>query len=368
MKLKMKRFIIIPWLFILTGVGLLGCALANALGWDMATVNHAVSDFFTPKKPKIDAPAEERPNITFILGKDEDSTNAYYAEATVFYQNDPAERTEFVVSECHSLLEMRDYLMAHQAKSGVPWGRVNLVSHGNEWNGLSVPVLPEGKRTTVAALAEAVGNKTLLPLPDRVADACTEFHVESCGVGRNTSLLKALQHAMGDGGELPQMVSSPYFIHYSSSKKAGQVVSCRRELLEPWYAFYPKTYRPKNAVLAQRLQQSYPDAQLDWQAALAQTVSSQSAEPYSHEFDLPIVWVVAYPPGQPLPDLEKWREQRTWLNQQPELLTALRDLGLTLDDFQWTFLKTKHLLDDSTEVPAIRAIGLCTVLTVLKPV
>ncbi len=364
----MKRLFIVPWLFIFTGIGVLGYALADALGWYSTVIKQAVSDFFTPKKPKIEAPAEERPSITFILGMDEDSTNAYYAEAKIFYQNDPAERTEFVVTECQSLLEMRDYLATHQAKTGIPWGRVNLVSHGNEWNGLSVAVLPDGKRTTVTTLAEAVGNKALLPLPDWVADACTEFHVESCGVGRDTSLLKALQYVLGDGGELPQMISSPYFIHYSSSKKAGQVVSCRRALLEPWYAFYPKTYRPKNSVLAQRLQKSYPDTQLDWQAALARSASSQSTEPYSHEFDLPIVWVVAYPKGQELPNLEKWREQRIWLTQQPELLATLRDLGLTMNDFQWTFLKTKHQLDDRTEVPAIRAIGLCTVLTVLKPV
>lgn len=364
----MKRLIILPWLFILTGVGLLGFALADALGWDALAVRHAASDFFAPQKPTLSAPVEARPSITFILGTDEDSTNAYYAEAMNFYRNDPVERTEFLVSECQSLLEMRDYLIAHQAQNGLPWGQVNLVAHGNEWSGLSVPVLPEGKRTTATALVAATDSKAFFPLPDAVADACTTFRIEGCGVGRDTLLLGALQKTLGGDGELPQVVSSPFFIHYSSVKRAGHLISCRRELLEPSYTFYPKTYRPNNAELARRLQKSYPDEQLDWQAALNQTASSPSAGPYSHEFDLPIVWVVAYPNEQPLPDLEHWREQRIWLTQQPELLAALRDYGLTLDDFQWTFLKTKHPLEDGTEVPAIRAIGLCTVLTVLKPV
>ena len=145
-------------------------------------------------------------------------------------------------------------------------------------------------------------------------------------------------------------------------------MSCRRELLEAWYAFYPNTYRPATTELAMRLQKTYPKTQLDWQAALERTAPAQPGEAYCHEFDVPVVWVVAYPDEQSLPDLAKWPAQKAWLDEQPELKQTLREYGMPRDNFQWTFLTTKHKLGDGTEVPAIRAIGLCTVLTVLRPV
>jgi hypothetical protein len=237
----MKRLRFLPWLFILAGVALLCFAMGDVLGPKIQAGEDRLSDFFTPKKPKIDGSVPERPSITFILGEDEDSTNSYYAEAANFYRNNPAERTEFIVTECRSLLEMRDYLVAHLPKNSQAWGPVNLVAHGNEWSGLAVPVLPEGKRTTAASLGEAMKSKALRPLPDAVADACTEFRIDGCGVGRDTALLLALQRALGGEEELPQVVSSPYFIHFSSLKKAGQPTSCRRELMEAWYTFYTKT-------------------------------------------------------------------------------------------------------------------------------
>jgi hypothetical protein len=364
----MKRLKFLPWLFILAGVVLLCFAMGDYLGPKIQAGEDRLSAFFTPKNQPNDGQVEERPSITFILGEDEDSTNSYYTLATEFYKNHPSERTETVVTGLRSLLAVRDYLAVQQPIKNVPWGRVNLVVHGNEWSGLAVPVLPDGQRTIGATLAEAVGSKALRPLPDFVADACTEFRIEGCGVGRDTTLLLAIRQALGGDGELPQVVSSPYFIHFSTVKKAGQTVSCKRELLEAWYAFYPKTYRPATAELARRFQKSYPKTQLDWQAALTQNPDSQPSGGYCHEFDLPVVWVVAYPDEASLPDLTKWREQRKWLTEQPELLVTLRDYEVPLDNFQWTFLKTKHQLGDGTEVPAIRAIGLCTVLTVLRGV
>lgn len=364
----MKRLKFLPWLFILAGVALLCFAMGDCIGPKIQAGEDRLSEFFTSKNQAQYGPMEGRPSITFILGEDEDSTNAYYALAANFYQNHPTERTESVVTDLRSLLAVRDFLAANQPKNGLPWGRVNLVVHGNEWSGLAVPVLPEGKRTTAASLSEAAKSKALRPLPDAVADACTEFRIDGCGVGRDTALLQALQSALGAGGELPQVVSSPFFIHFSSEKKAGKTVSCRRELLEPWYTFYPKTYRPTDSELTRHLQKTYPNADLDWQAALTRTAPSQSGGAYCHEFDLPVVWVVAYPDEALLPDLAKWREQRKWLTEQPELLATLRSYDMPLENFQWTFLKTKHQLGDGTEVPAVRAIGLCTVLTVLKGV
>ncbi len=81
---------------------------------------------------------------------------------------------------------------------------------------------------------------------------------------------------------------------------------------------------------------------------------------------MPIVWIVAYPYKLSLPDLAKWPAQKAWLDKQIELKQRLREYGMPQDNFQWTFLTIKHKLDNGTEVPAIRAIGLCTVLTILR--
>lgn len=305
----------------------------------------------------------ERENITFILGKDDEPGESYFTAAEAYYRSDLEEGTERVITACASFLEVRNFLEKNAPANGRPWGRVNLVAHGNEWSGLSVPTLPGGKRTTVASLEKACSDGQFLPLPIYLADAKTELHIHGCAVGRNENLTAALRRIFADRRNM-KVESSPYFVKYENGISGRKN---RRATLEPFYAFYPKTYRPSDKKLVRQLEERYPSENIDWQAALQKT-EGNGDETYNHVFHIPLVWVVAYPDEQSVPALEKWKAQKAWLAEQSELKEMLREYDIPQAHFQWTFLRTTHELADGTKLPAIRAIGLCSVLTVLREV
>lgn len=301
--------------------------------------------------------ATERMPITFILGADEGPGENYYLSADRFYQNHPKEGTDLIVRHCRSLLEVRNFLAIHHDSDQLPWGKVNLVVHGNEWSGLGVPVLKGGRRTTVQTLAEAVQSGALKPLPDHVADTCTEIHIHGCAVGRNNLLLNAIGAAFGTGESIP-VHSSPHFVRYESD---------RRTQLRSWYAFYPKSARPADEMLIRQLEQRYPKEAIDWADALKRDRPRQSSDRYHHTFNIPVVWTVAYEAETDRPDLNEWKAQKSWLKEQSELQALLKEYDIPWQHFQWTFLPVTHQMEDGREVQAIKAIGLCTVLTVLEP-
>ncbi len=309
--------------------------------------------------------ATERENITFILGEDKSPEENYYASATEFYRTHPTEGTEKIITTCRSILEVRNYLAAYFQPGQLPWGKINLVVHGNEWSGLGVATLPGGKRTTISTLEAAMEGNALQPLPDHIADVCTEIHIHGCAVGKNIYLLQMIGKAFGASQPLP-VKSSVHFVRYEPSEKNPSI--SHRSQLESWHAFYPKTYRPSDDKLIAQLKKRYPTVKIDWQDALSRTQPRHQKDIYHHTFNMPIVWTVAYADKNSLPNLEKWKVQKKWLHEQEELLDLLKDYKMPLENFQWTFLNVSHELEDGTKVPAIKAIGLCTVLTVLKPV
>lgn len=305
----------------------------------------------------------EREDIAFILGEDDEPDENYFSAAYSYYRMHPTEGTEQVITSCQSLLEVRDFLEKNAPANGRPWGEIHLVAHGNEWSGLSVPTLPSDKRTTVPSLTNAVESGQFTPLPVHLADAKTELHVHGCAVGRNEKLTEALRQAFA-GERAMEVVASPYFVRYDGGSSAA---GGSRHSLEGYYAFFPKTYRPSDEKLVRQLEERYPSENIDWQGALQRT-SAAGGGVYHHVFHIPLVWVVAYPDEASVPDLAKWKAQKKWLSEQEELKKMLKEYDIPQEHFQWTFLNVTHTLEDGTQVPAIRAIGLCSVLTVLREV
>ncbi|MEO1257893.1 MAG: hypothetical protein AAFZ15_03820 [Bacteroidota bacterium] len=311
-------------------------------------------------KQKINVTDERRKNITFILGEDEGGDENYYTSATYFYKNHPTEKTDFLIAHCRSILEVRNYLVENFSKGQMPWGKINLVVHGNEWSGLGVATLPDGKRTTIRSINEALHEGVLKPLPKEVVDDCSEFHIHGCAVGKNKELLGVLGKALGT----KQVFSSNYFLRYELHE-GGK--NCQRTQLKSWYVFYPKTYRPSDEKLIADFQKKYPGEKMDWEDALSRDLPRNASDIYHHTFNVPVLWTVAYADKQSVPDLTKWKAQKKWLREQAELQNLLKEYGIPWEHFQWTFLNVDHELEDGRKVPAVKAIGLCTVLTVLKP-
>lgn len=89
-------------------------------------------------------------------------------------------------------------------------------------------------------------------------------------------------------------------------------------------------------------------------------------DPFRHIFRIPIEWVVTYSDVDSRPDLKEKARQEKWINEETELKQYLDNLGLLIDSFQWSYRNITHTNNDGTEEPAIKAVGSCTVLCVLR--
>ena len=57
-----------------------------------------------------------------------------------------------------------------------------------------------------------------------------------------------------------------------------------------------------------------------------------------------------------------------WLKTQPDLQARIKQLGMSPEDFTWTIYPTQYAFSDGSREPAIKAIGLCSIVCVLEPV
>ena len=313
----------------------------------------------------------QRESITFILGEDKGSENPYYTEALNYYRLSDKERTEYIVDTARSLLSVRNYLEENSPRNGQPWGLVNLVVHGNQWIGLSAPVVPGGMRTSVSSLQDAMAARTFLPLGQEVVDPRTEIVINGCGVGNNEELLETIRIAFGGQKELdalPGVSSTKYFTFYESSYYKGIPTNSTKYFADYWYTFYAGGVRPNDKQLVRQLEQQFPDADVTWEQALKREEANSGNEAYHTTFRVPVLWTVTYPSVVERPALETRSEQQAWLEGQPELLTNIQQLGIPLHHFQWDFWPVDYEFEDGTVEPAIKAVGWCTVLCVLKRV
>ena len=168
--------------------------------------------------PEFPATAQplSRPDITFLIGSDSETENPYFAKAAEYYRLDEEEGAEWVITNCKTLQEVNEYL--RERHLGRPWGRIQLVMHGNEWTGMGVPITAGGRRTSAAQLWTALEQGQLKPLPDSLLDARSEIHLQACALGRDEPLLQALAFAFGGFDEQrPRLYSSRYFVGYTSA-------------------------------------------------------------------------------------------------------------------------------------------------------
>ena len=308
----------------------------------------------------------KRPNITFIMGEDNGKKNFYYTEAESYYRLNEAEASGTLVTHCRSLEEVQQYLIEHKAKSGQPWGRVNMVLHSNEWSGLGVPLYPQGPRATAASMVEAIEEEELFPLSPTVVDEQTELILYGCGLGRNEMALEAIAHVFGVPGHEPIVRSTRYFVYYESQRYMGRPVSSQKYLADYWYAFYKTGYRPGDIKLSRQMNERYPDENMDWRDALTRTEPRWLGDTYHHTFRVPVVWWVTYPDEDERPELSTVAAQKEWLANQDELQDVIADYNISEEYFNWTFRETTYESADGTREPAIKAIGFSTILCVLQ--
>lgn len=299
--------------------------------------------------------------ITFILGEDREEDNRYYAEATNYYTYNKKGKTDFLVTTCRSLLEVRDYLEQHKPGNGFPWGLINLVSHGNQWTGLSVRVTPDIKRTTTAKLAECMADGTWKRLPETVVDKDTEIILHGCGVGNNQPLINTLAMAFGGQDHQPVVRASRLFEYYASVMD-NDISETEHYLADTWTVSYRMGERPATTELMNAFREKYPHTAIDWYGALNREQPRWTGDSYHYTFEIPVKWILRMSHDS-IPDEST---QLAWIASHREITTELEGLEIPYDQFKWSFTKVYADNDDGSKSPAIWVKGYCTVLTVLQ--
>jgi len=301
-----------------------------------------------------------RPSVAFILGNDKQAENPYYEQALRYYTTNPKAKTDFVVTECRSLEEMKSYLADHAVLNAQPWGDIHLISHGNQWSGLSVKVAPQSKRATTQRILEYTRSPEFIFLPSSVVDDLTRIFLHSCGVGNDANLVEAVRSFLGCPQSLPT-VYAPRLFEFYTSDAAGK--NSQRYLAQSWLVCYRFGEQPSTLSLMNELREKYVEVAIDWKDALERSSPRWVGDTYHYTFDVPVKWIV---PVDARPDLTDEILQMEWLAQQPQIGKELDRLHLPLEKFKWTFVKGYAQGKDGEKKAAINVTGYCTMLCVIK--
>ena len=273
--------------------------------------------------------------ITFIHGEDKGPKNQYFSSALQYYSTDEVAHTPLVEKECRSLEEVMRYLEAHPPQDG-PWKEINLVVHGNEWTGINLPVYPDGPRCSPQVLRQVLTSSSWQSLPATLLDDCTTINIIGCNVGKNEALLVDFRKVIA--GERPDGPSIRSAKHFNIFRKND--TQMERYLAESCFVNFPAGGFPGNHLLAEQLQEKYPQHQINWREALLNLQPSIEA-PYVHYFNIPVNWTVIYPNEQDRPNLGTFEEGIAWVEQQSDLSQTLKEMDLDPTSFRWTIEPTQ---------------------------
>ncbi|MEO0626641.1 MAG: hypothetical protein AAFY91_06610, partial [Bacteroidota bacterium] len=301
--------------------------------------------------------------ITYILGEDE-GNNAYYDRAAVFFRQDSQWESAVVETEIRSIGEMVADL--RKSKNQNKWQRINIVVHGNQWTGLAVA--PGGsmvgrERTDAQALADL--REQLSPLPHELVDSQTEVVLHGCSTGKDTSLLLALSALLGnDRGEYPVVASSPAFSLFRQASSSPQP---RLQLAEYYFVAAPLRQWPSREALADELTEKYPNARVDWTAALGRNRFSQGDAPLLYQFNVPIDWLDIFAPDSELPQPAGQVALQHYAASIDQLKRELHRLELTVEDFAWQSEPSAYTTATGQAYPALALQGQSRVFCILQP-
>ena len=278
---------------------------------------------------------EERPSVTFILGEDEKDTDQFYTLAKEHYLTNQEERSNYFVDTCRSLFAVREYLA--QNKNDLPWGKINLVLHSNQWTGMSIPVMPDGERTSVETLFKNIQDESFIPLDNETVDQDTEMNFISCGLGKNKDLLYAIQLAFGGfDDQQPSIDSSEDFVYFGYDERQQVVI----RKLSPYYAFYRTAYKPADLHIQKQFQNRYPNVPIDWLTAM-QTKSANDDAVFHTKFNVPIIWNVQLDVPAERIQIESKHDEIDFVRAQEDLMELLTKYNIPIEKFRWNISVTE---------------------------
>lgn len=303
-----------------------------------------------------------RPSIAFILGEDKEADNPYYDEAFRYYSTNPEGKTDFVIRSIRSLVEARAYLQGNKPSNAPAWGTVHLVSHGNQWTGLSVKVAPGSKRANTQRIVEYIQSDSFEALQPSVVDSQTKIFLHGCGVGNDASLVDAVTMFFGGKNNQP-MVFAPKLFEYYASTGAGKDLRSQRYMAQNWLISYPMGEKPSAGVLTNALREKFSGARVDWSGALLREQPRWIGDVYHYTFEVPVKWTIQV---DSLPDLSHENQRIVWLQTQQHIVNELNRLQIPAEKFKWSFSSGYTKTEAGVKRAAISVKGYCTMLCVLQ--
>jgi len=175
----------------------------------LQTVNKEVSVCIIPMQEEVILKEEKsevtlpktrqmygRESITFILGKDANPNNPFYDKAFYYFANHPYDQTEFIITSCRSLLDVRNYLASYPTGNALPWSTINIVILPNEVEDLKVPIFPQGTKSNVENLKMVSVQNEFPSLSSNQIDERTRLYIHAAEVEENSKLNYALQELL----------------------------------------------------------------------------------------------------------------------------------------------------------------------------
>lgn len=169
-----------------------------------------------------------RQDVTFILAQDNPG-HAFFDAAQAYYRARP-DLAGALVTSARSLAEVREFLLRSPLRGDSPWGRVRLVAHGSQWQGLRVPLFAGAALATPQVVENALAQQEFPPLSAAVLDRDSELQVESCGLGRRPRFLRDLGELFGGDAGLRVTANAGYVWFRRVQGEDGRMASLREEL------------------------------------------------------------------------------------------------------------------------------------------
>ncbi len=322
--------------------------------------------FILSMKPRLDscnAEPQPRPSITFIVGEDKPGNN-YFTQAEEYFTWNERDKTDKIVKTCRSLGDIITHLNDTANRDKISWGTVNVVLHGNVWTGLSMDITQGGHRATPKRLVQSVLLKSYPDVFSQSMDSCTQLNFYGCGIGKNPMVVQSLNKIFtNDQGVRPELFISPDYVVFSSTNHTSSPMMLRANY---WPYIFKRGYQPSLGSIAQELKKTYPTKEVNWKEALEREEMTEEERSFNQSFHIPVVHTVLYDDANARPDVDTEEEKQAWIAEQDALLEKISAVGISQDKFTWTIHKIRYTHSDGTVEPAIKAIGMATILCVLE--
>ncbi|MDX1478668.1 MAG: hypothetical protein R3301_13240 [Saprospiraceae bacterium] len=340
-----------------TIIGVVGSVVVLVAGYALLTVTERADQ--TGLFESIDG----RQSITFIMGEDK-TEQPFYRLASEHFALHPEERTDHVVHACRTLDHVIQYLNTSSQRGGQPWSVINIVAHGNPQTGLNLYIKEGGHKATPKRLVQAALRKDLPALQAGTVDSSTRINFWSCGIGKSPLINLALKQLFRtDNGDSARVYCSPHFVIFHPSREQAAPYRLKASY---WPYYFRRGYRPGNLEIAAALRTDHPDANIDWLDALSREEPDSANAVYHGEYHIPVSYTRIYPSKGARPVFDDEGDKIRWALSQPALTSQIAETGIPADQFHWTVHKIIHPLEHGTRVPAVKAIGMATVLYILR--